>query len=90
MPRKTKTAANTGKSARPQLSKQMFEELIPGLVTKEQFADIFDHVREHLNNPPKQQTSSKPTLQTRSDARTHRISAKKPLLMRLLAHFSAI
>ena len=46
MPRKTKTAANTGKSARPQLSKQMFEELIPGLVTKEQFADIFDHVRK--------------------------------------------
>ncbi len=46
--------------------------------------------RERLNNPPKQQTSSNPALQTRSDARTHRISAKKPLSMRLLAHFSAI
>ncbi len=46
MPRKTKTAANTGKSALPQLSKQMLEELIPGLVTKEQFTDIFDHFRK--------------------------------------------
>ncbi len=46
--------------------------------------------KEHLHNPPKQQTSSKPTLQTRSDARTHRISATKPLSMRFLAHFSAI
>ncbi len=44
MPRKTKTAANTGKSALPQLSKQMLEELIPGPVTKEQFADIFEVV----------------------------------------------
>ncbi len=46
MPRKTKTAANTGKSALPQLSKQMIEEPIPGPVTKEQFTDIFDHFRK--------------------------------------------
>jgi putative transposase len=46
MPRQTKTAAQGGKAALPQLSAQMLKEIIPGPVTKEQFTDIFDNFKK--------------------------------------------
>lgn len=46
MPRNLKTAAASGKTALPQLSAQMLEELIPGPVTKEQFEDIFQNFKK--------------------------------------------
>jgi transposase-like protein len=45
MPRKINKAAPNGKSALPQISAQLLEELIPGPVTKEQFEDIFQNFK---------------------------------------------
>ena len=45
MPRKINKAAPSGKSALPQISAQLLEELIPGPVTKEQFEDIFQNFK---------------------------------------------
>lgn len=46
MPRISSKAAASGKSALPQLTNQMLEELIPGPVTKEQFEDIFQNFKK--------------------------------------------
>lgn len=46
MPRKINKAAPGGKSAQPQISAQLLEELIPGPVTKEQFEDIFQNFKK--------------------------------------------
>ena len=46
MPRKINKAALGGKSAQPQISAQLLEELIPGPVTKEQFEDIFQNFKK--------------------------------------------
>ena len=46
MPRKINKAAAGGKSAPPQISAQLLEELIPGPVTKEQFEDIFQNFKK--------------------------------------------
>ena len=46
MPRKINQAASSGKSAQPQISAQLLEELIPGPVTKEQFEDIFQNFKK--------------------------------------------
>jgi transposase-like protein len=46
MPRISKNAVANGKTALPQLSAQMLEELIPGPVTKEQFEDIFQNFKK--------------------------------------------
>ncbi len=45
MPSKINKAAPGGKSAQPQISAQLLEELIPGPVTKEQFEDIFQNFK---------------------------------------------
>jgi putative transposase len=45
MPRKINKAAPSGKSALPQISAQLVEELIAGPVTKEQFEDIFQNFK---------------------------------------------
>jgi transposase-like protein len=39
-------AAASGKTARPKISAQLLEELIPGPVTKEQFEDIFQNFKK--------------------------------------------
>jgi hypothetical protein len=39
-------AAESGKSAQPQISAQLLKELIPGRVTKEQFEDIFQNFKK--------------------------------------------
>ena len=46
MPRKINKAVPFGKSAPPQISAQLLEELIPGPVTKEQFEDIFQNFKK--------------------------------------------
>ena len=46
MPRKINKAVPVGKSAPPQISTQLLEELIPGPVTKEQFEDIFQNFKK--------------------------------------------
>jgi putative transposase len=46
MPRKTTKSAISGKSAQPQISAKLLEELIPGPVTKEQFEDIFQNFKK--------------------------------------------
>ena len=45
MPRKINKAASSGQPAKPQISAQLLEELIPGPVTKEQFEDIFQNFK---------------------------------------------
>jgi putative transposase len=45
MPRTTTKPAISGKSAQPQISAKLLEELIPGPVTKEQFEDIFQNFK---------------------------------------------
>jgi putative transposase len=46
MPRTTTKSAVSGKSAQPQISAKLLEELIPGPVTKEQFEDIFQNFKK--------------------------------------------
>ena len=46
MPRNTNKAAVSGKTAFPQISAKLFEELIPGPVTKEQFEDLFQNFKK--------------------------------------------
>ena len=46
MPRNTTKPASSGKTAHPQISAKLLEELIPGPVTKEQFEDIFQNFRK--------------------------------------------
>jgi len=46
MPRKTTKSAISGKSAQPQISAKLLEELIPGPVTKEEFEDIFQNFKK--------------------------------------------
>lgn len=46
MSRKISKAAASGKSAQPQISAKLLEELIPGPVTKEQFEDIFQNFKK--------------------------------------------
>jgi putative transposase len=46
MPRKTTKSAISGKSAQPQISAKLLEELIPGPVSKEQFEDIFQNFKK--------------------------------------------
>ena len=46
MPRKINKSPFTGKSAQPQISAKLLEELIPGPVTKEQFEDIFQNFKK--------------------------------------------
>jgi putative transposase len=46
MPRNTTKPAASGKTALPQISAKLLEELIPGPVTKEQFEDIFQNFKK--------------------------------------------
>ena len=46
MPRTLNKSAVSGKSAQPQISAKLLEELIPGPVTKEQFEDIFQNFKK--------------------------------------------
>ena len=46
MPRNTNKPAASGKTALPQISAKLLEELIPGPVTKEQFEDIFQNFKK--------------------------------------------
>ena len=46
MPRTPSKSATSGKSAQPQISAKLLEELIPGPVTKEEFEDIFQNFKK--------------------------------------------
>ena len=46
MPRNTNNAIASVKTAQPQISAKLLEELIPGPVTKEQFEDIFQNFKK--------------------------------------------
>jgi putative transposase len=46
MPRTSSKSATSGKSAQPQISAKLLEELIPGPVTKEEFEDIFQNFKK--------------------------------------------
>ena len=46
MPRTPSKSATSGKSTQPQISVKLLEELIPGLVTKEVFEDIFQNFKK--------------------------------------------
>jgi transposase-like protein len=46
MPRTPSKPAISGKSAQPQISARLLEELIPGPVTKEEFEDIFQNFKK--------------------------------------------
>ena len=46
MPRTLSKSATSGKSAQPQISAKLLEELIPSPVTKEEFEDIFQNFKK--------------------------------------------
>ena len=46
MPRNTHKPASSGKTAQPQISAKLLEQMIPGPVTKEQFEEIFQNFKK--------------------------------------------